>query len=87
MAAQVSDRDGKSKTASAADAEHYPEQNEVPKEHPLVSDSPDIENEVARMAPRTRIGIGRSGNCGSKMARSASPTSATKAPARFNAET
>ena len=25
----VSDRDGKSKTASAVDAEHYPEQNEV----------------------------------------------------------
>jgi hypothetical protein len=48
MAAQVSDRDGKSKTASAADAEHYPEQNEVPKEHPLVSDSPDIEKIKAR---------------------------------------
>jgi hypothetical protein len=25
----VTDRDGKSKTASAVDAEHYPEQNEV----------------------------------------------------------
>jgi hypothetical protein len=25
------------------DAEHYPEQNEVPKQHPLVSDGPDIE--------------------------------------------
>ena len=40
---QVSDRDGKSKTASAVDAKHYPEQNEVSKEHPLVSDGPDIE--------------------------------------------
>jgi hypothetical protein len=40
---QVTDRDGKSKTASAVDAEHYPEQNEAPKEHPLVSDGPDIE--------------------------------------------
>jgi Protein of unknown function (DUF2934) len=27
------DRDGKSKTASAVDAEHYPEQNEVDGEH------------------------------------------------------
>jgi hypothetical protein len=26
---QLTDRDGKSKTASAVDAEHYPEQNEV----------------------------------------------------------
>jgi hypothetical protein len=40
---QVSDRDGKSKTASAADAEHYPEQNEVAKKHPLFADDPDIE--------------------------------------------
>jgi hypothetical protein len=42
-AIQVTDRDGKSKTASAVDAKHYPEQNEVPAEHPLVSDGPDIE--------------------------------------------
>jgi hypothetical protein len=48
MATQVTDRDGKSKTASAVDAEHYPEQNEVPKEHPLVSDGPDIEEIKAR---------------------------------------
>jgi hypothetical protein len=41
--ATLTDRDGKSKTASAVDAEHYPEQNEVQKEHPLVSDGPDIE--------------------------------------------
>jgi hypothetical protein len=41
--ATLTDRDGKSKTASAVDAKHYPEQNEVPKEHPLVSDGPDIE--------------------------------------------
>ena len=41
--ATLTDRDGKSKTASAVDAQHYPEQNEVPKEHPLVSDGPDIE--------------------------------------------
>jgi hypothetical protein len=40
MAAPVTDRDGKSKTASAVDAQHYPEQNEVPEQ---VSDSPDIE--------------------------------------------
>jgi hypothetical protein len=39
----VTDRDGKSKTASAVDAEHYPEQHEVPAAHPLVSDGPDIE--------------------------------------------
>jgi len=45
---QVTDRDGKSKTASAVDAEHYPEQNEVPEEHPLVSDGPDIEVIKAR---------------------------------------
>ena len=32
------DRDGKSKTASAVDAQHYPEQNEV-----AGSDSPDIQ--------------------------------------------
>ncbi|HTB20675.1 MAG TPA: DUF2934 domain-containing protein [Bryobacteraceae bacterium] len=42
-AALITDRDGKSKTASAADAQHYPEQNEVPAQHPLVSDGPDIE--------------------------------------------
>jgi hypothetical protein len=41
--ATVTDRDGKSKTASAVDAKHYPEQNEVSEEHPLVSDGPDIE--------------------------------------------
>lgn len=39
----ITDRDGKSKTASAVDGEHYPEQNEVPEHHPLVSDGPDIE--------------------------------------------
>jgi Protein of unknown function (DUF2934) len=43
MAATLTDRDGKSKTASAVDAKHYPEQNEVPEKHPLVSDGPDIE--------------------------------------------
>lgn len=43
MAAPVTDRDGKSKTASAVDVEHYPEQNEVPAEHHSVSDDPDIE--------------------------------------------
>lgn len=37
------DRDGKSKTASAVDAKHYPEQNEVAEKHPLVSDGPDIQ--------------------------------------------
>lgn len=42
MAPQT-DRDGKSKTASAVDAEHYPEQNEVPKHHPLVPDGPEID--------------------------------------------
>jgi hypothetical protein len=36
------DRDGKSKTASAVDAQHYPEQNEVAEKDALVSDSPDI---------------------------------------------
>lgn len=41
--ALITDRDGKSKTASAVDAKHYPEQNEVPKEHPLVSDGRAIE--------------------------------------------
>jgi len=39
----LTDRDGKSKTASAVDARHYPEQNEVPKEHPLVPDGPEID--------------------------------------------
>ena len=48
MAATATDRDGKTKTASAADAEHYPEQNEVPDEHPLVWDGPDIEEIKAR---------------------------------------
>jgi hypothetical protein len=43
MAATATDLDGKSKTASAVDAEHYPEQHEVSQEHPLVSDGPDIE--------------------------------------------
>jgi Protein of unknown function (DUF2934) len=43
MAILTTDRDGKSKTASAVDARHYPEQNEVPEEHPLVSEGPDIE--------------------------------------------
>jgi hypothetical protein len=42
------DRDGKSKTASAVDAQHYPEQNEVPEVHPLVSDGPAIEEIKAR---------------------------------------
>jgi hypothetical protein len=42
-ASQVTDRDGKSKTASAVDAKRYPEQNETAEEHPLVSDGPDIE--------------------------------------------
>jgi len=41
--ATITDRDGKSKTASAVDAGHYPEQNEVSKNHPLVHDGPDIE--------------------------------------------
>lgn len=49
MAATITDRDGKSKTASAVDAKHYPEQHEVPQEHPLVSDGPDIE-EIKRRA-------------------------------------
>jgi hypothetical protein len=48
MATAVTDRDGKSKTASAVDAQHYPEQNEVPNEHPLVSDGRDIEEIKAR---------------------------------------
>ena len=42
--ATITDRDGKSKTASAVDAEHYPEQNEVPKDHPQVNDGPEIEH-------------------------------------------
>jgi hypothetical protein len=46
--AAFTDRDGKTKTASAVDAKHYPEQNEVPAEHPLVSDGPDIEEIKAR---------------------------------------
>jgi hypothetical protein len=48
MAIPVMDRDGKSKTASAVDAQHYPEQNEVPEVHPLVSDGPAIEEIKAR---------------------------------------
>jgi hypothetical protein len=48
MAATVTDLDGKSKTASSADAQHYPEQNEVPKDHSLVSDGPDIDAIKAR---------------------------------------
>lgn len=39
----MTDRDGKSKTASAVDTKHYPEQNEVPEKHALASDGPDIE--------------------------------------------
>jgi len=41
--ATITDRDGKSKTASAVDAEHYPEQNEVPARHPLVPNGPEIQ--------------------------------------------
>ena len=41
--ATFTDRDGKSKTASAVDAEHYPEQNEVPARHPLVPNGPEIQ--------------------------------------------
>jgi hypothetical protein len=48
MAAPVTDRDGKTKTASAVDSAHYPEQNEVPQEHPLVSEGADIEAIKAR---------------------------------------
>jgi hypothetical protein len=44
----LTDRDGKSKTASAVDAEHYPEQNEVPKAQTQPSDGPDIEAIKAR---------------------------------------
>ncbi len=44
MATTITDRDGKSKTASAVDAKHYPEQHEVSPAHPLVSDGPDIED-------------------------------------------
>lgn len=40
--AAFTDRDGKSKTASAVDAEHYPEQNEVPVKHPLVQNGPEM---------------------------------------------
>ena len=40
--ATITDRDGKSKTASAVDAKHYPEQNEVPDHHPLVFEAPEI---------------------------------------------
>jgi Protein of unknown function (DUF2934) len=48
MAAVATDRDGKSKTASAVDAEHYPEQNEVPQDQAQVSDAPDVELIKAR---------------------------------------
>ncbi|MGA2881736.1 MAG: DUF2934 domain-containing protein [Bryobacteraceae bacterium] len=48
MAATATDRDGKSKTASAVDAKHYPEQNEVPEDHPRVSDAPAVEEIKAR---------------------------------------
>jgi hypothetical protein len=41
--ATITDRDGKSKTASAVDAEHYPEQNEVPAQHPLLPNGEEIE--------------------------------------------
>lgn len=44
----MTDRDGKSKTASAVDAKHYPEQNEVSEDHPLVSDGPAVEQIKAR---------------------------------------
>ena len=40
----ATDRDGKSKTASAVDANHYPEQNEVPRHHPLVPENPERED-------------------------------------------
>ena len=45
----MTDRDGKSKTASAVDAKHYPEQHEVSHDHPLISDAPDID-EIKRLA-------------------------------------
>jgi len=41
--ATMTDRDGKTKTASAVDAQHYPEQNEVPEEQSLVPEGPEIE--------------------------------------------
>ena len=37
------DRDGKSKTASAVDAKHYPEQNEVAEKDALVTKDPEIQ--------------------------------------------
>ncbi len=40
--AQYTDRDGKSKTASAVDGERYPEQNEVDDEAVWVLDHADI---------------------------------------------
>jgi Protein of unknown function (DUF2934) len=40
--AMFTDRDGKSKTASAVHAEHYPEQNEVTEKDAAGSDGPDI---------------------------------------------
>jgi Protein of unknown function (DUF2934) len=49
MASVFTDRDGKSKTASAVDAKHYPEQNEVPAHHSLVPESPERE-EIAQRA-------------------------------------
>jgi len=43
MATLVSDRDGKSQTASAVDAKHYPEQNETPEKQPQVSNGVNVE--------------------------------------------
>ena len=43
------DRDGKSQTASAVDAKHYPEQNEAPRHHALVPEDPERED-IARLA-------------------------------------
>ena len=48
MATAVTDRDGKSKTASAVDGEHYPEQNEVSESHSQVHDGTDVELIKAR---------------------------------------
>jgi Protein of unknown function (DUF2934) len=53
----VTDRDGKSKTASAVDAEHYPEQHEVPEHHPLVPEHEDLE-EIRRRAHRLWVARG-----------------------------
>ena len=48
MATLLTDRDGKSKTASAVDAEHYPEQNEVFSKHAGPPEGPDVEAIKAR---------------------------------------